>query len=496
MSFVWLLFAATTALHFLSDNEADNDLWVHLFLGRRILNEGAIPRYDDLSFTAAGAPWVDHEWLAQVVFAVIYDSTGGAGLWVFKLVTGFLTAALIWQTMRRQGDGTSSSVPVQVFVLVLVLAALSRGFSMRPQIFTYLFVAAMLAWLDGRGGSHGANRGRAEAALVAVWLCAWSNLHGGFVVGIGILGLWAVAPPWSDLASPRGRGDRARQLLLPAVGIAAACLNPYGPALFTYIAGELTVPHPLTEWQPVRFGDPTQWPFWAILAATAVTVPYARLLRESPWRAALVAITAILALRSQRHVPLFAICAAAPLADQLGAAIARSRLPALSAAARTIIASAVLLMAIAQLALAANRLAADRAVVYVADDYPVGAVRYLRDREISGRLALPLDWGAYALWHLAPRIAVSMDGRFATVYSPPVVDENFDFFGRGDDRLIAAHNPDYVLAVTATANVVAPALDRHGYHLVYSDPVASLYSRTAGTPSVAATAASGRIPFP
>src|SRR5262249_18608609 len=80
-------------------------------------------------------------------------------------------------------------------------------------------------------------------------------------------------------------------------------------------------------------------------------------------------------------------------------------------------------------------------VVYAAADYPVGALRFLRERGTRGNLALPLDWGSYALWQVAPAVRVSLDGRFATVYPPAVVEDNFAFF-RGDGGANAGRLPD------------------------------------------------------
>ena len=476
----WLLFAATTALYFLADNEADNDLWVHLFLGKRILSSGAIPRVDDLSFTAAGAPWVDHEWLLQAIFAVLFEWLGPSGLWLTKVAIGGATAWLLWRSIRRH-DGP---LPVHAFVMILTLATLARGFSIRPQVTTYLFTAALLAWLEARQDRR--LDLRISAPLVAAWMCLWSNLHGGFIVGLGILGLWSVSPPWNHLRS---------RLVLPAAGVLGACVNPYGPYLFTYIWGELSVPHPLTEWQPVAFGDPAQWPFWTMLIGCALTLPFASTLWRSPWRVALLIGTAYLALRHQRHVPLFAICAAAPFAEQLVNALAR--LPssfALSQPARRIVAAAVLVLAVFQLGLLGARLARDGAtIVFDADDYPVAAVHYMRALELRGKLALPLDWGGYALWHLSPRIKVSMDGRFATVYPPPVVEQNFDFFNGVNDDLIARHRPDFVLTAS---NATYKALTTHGYHAVHRDPVATLHARNPNLPRQPIEPRTGAIPFP
>lgn len=476
----WLLFAATSAAHFLTDNEADNDLWIHVLLGRRMLAGSGIPRSDDMSFTAAGAAWVDHEWLLQVIFASLFEWFGPTGLWLAKVAAGGATAWLLWRTIR----GAGGPLPLRAGAMVAVLATLARGFSIRPQVVTYLFTAALLVWLDTRSRQEPVPP--RDMAIAGAWMCLWSNLHGGFVVGLGILGLWSVSPPWKYLPS---------RLALPAAGVAGACLTPYGPALFAYILGELSAPHPLTEWQPVHFGDPTQWPFWVLLLACAATLPFARLLRESPWRAVLVLGTAVLALRHQRHVPLFAICAAAPLADQL--ANAAARLPAsitLSAPARRLLGGAVTALAVLQLGLLAARVTnAGAGIVFAAEDYPVAAVRYMRQLDLTGKLALPLDWGGYALWHLSPRVVVSLDGRFATVYPPAVVAENFDFFAGSGDAFLVRHHPDYVLTA---AGAPLRAVAEHGYTLVHRDAVAALYARNPNLPRSTNEAPQGTLRFP
>ncbi len=477
MTRIWLLFAGTSALYFLAGNEADNDLWVHLLLGKDILSTGTIPRVDHLSFTASGAAWVDHEWLAQALFALVYDLSGASGLWLTKSAIGLAAAWLIWIGIRRSEAPTA----LGVFVMVLTLACLSRGFAVRPQIFTYLFVPALLLWLDTMRNKPPA----AAIPIVALWMCAWSNLHGAFIVGLGIVGLWSISPPWRHLPA---------RLVLPAVALAAACINPYGPYLFTYIWGELSMPHPLTEWQPVTFGDPAHWPFWTMLIATAVTLPFGRMVRASPWRAALLVVTTYLALRHQRHVPLFAICAAAPLADQIAGLAVRARGFELSQAALRIVGVAVLAMSLLQLGLLATRTAADGGtIVYQAEDYPVGAVRYARENHLEGNLALPLDWGAYALWHLSPAMRVSMDGRFATVYTPPVVEKNFDFFSGVDDDLLTEHRADYVLNFSYTT---LEALQAHGYRPIFRDRSAVLYGKQPAAPPVTADTPRGRLPFP
>jgi hypothetical protein len=61
------------------------DLFWHLATGKHILESGAVPRGDPFSFTAAGAPWVDHSWLFQLVLWGAWDLAGVWGPWILKM---------------------------------------------------------------------------------------------------------------------------------------------------------------------------------------------------------------------------------------------------------------------------------------------------------------------------------------------------------------------------------------------------------------------------
>jgi hypothetical protein len=71
---IWTLLLGSSVVYFFWTNEADNDLWGHVFFGRTILATRMIPRVDAFAYTAAGRPWVDHEWLSQVVMGTLTPS--------------------------------------------------------------------------------------------------------------------------------------------------------------------------------------------------------------------------------------------------------------------------------------------------------------------------------------------------------------------------------------------------------------------------------------
>ena len=71
----------------------------------------------------------------------------------------------------------------------------------------------------------------------------------------------------------------------------------------------------------------------------------------------------------------------------------------------------------------------------------------LESSRVSGRLAVYFNWGEYALYHLHPRIRVSIDGRYETVYPDDVVEANWDFTlgAPGGERLLEMYPADFAL---------------------------------------------------
>jgi hypothetical protein len=271
--------------------------------------------------------------------------------------------------------------------------------------------------------------------------------------------------------------------------------------LLTYIAHELQTAHPITEWQAAAPSDPALFSYFALLAILMATLAFARLLRQRPWYAALIAAVIVLSLRHQRHAPLLALCAAAPLADQLAAAVdwLRQRTSfVLSPISLRLIGLSVAAVAVLQLALTAARLARDGPrMVYEARDYPVDAMRYLRREGLRGDVAVPLDWGAYVLWHGRPDVRVSLDGRFATVYPPAAVAANFAFYGDGApadaQRLLDQYGATMVLAPSGWRTA---AHERPGWTVRYRDEVAELLVAKSADTTTAGRASAGRLPFP
>src|SRR5262249_42708894 len=111
--------------------------------------------------------------------------------------------------------------------------------------------------------------------------------------------------------------------------------------------------------------------------------------------------------RHQRHLPLFGILAAPALAETTQELLLRLPRPFAARVVAPLLA-VTLVVATALVALHAARLHSElRGQIFVAPgQFPVAAVRFMKQNGLSGNLLVPFDWGEYAIWHLYPRCPV------------------------------------------------------------------------------------------
>ena len=202
----------------------DLDLWLHLKMGEYIVQHKYVPDVDVLSCTIAGKPWVNHEWLFQVLAYLIYHNGGAEGLiamQVFVVSFTLLVLLLLGYNKEKQFGIT--------FLLLLIMLVYQTRFTIRPDIFSLLFFAFYIYIL----ALHIDKRWSIYAIFIIQVL--WANFHGFFFFGpfIILVGITAetlkrrTKLPWQWNKSGRLSDDEFQNLKkIFIIAILASLVNP------------------------------------------------------------------------------------------------------------------------------------------------------------------------------------------------------------------------------------------------------------------------------
>ena len=211
----FVLFAGEKAL-------ADGDTLWHIKFGELILQRGELITHDIFSHTAAGKLWTSHEWLAEVIMAVMHRLAGLPGVVIFYFLIAALSFWVLFKIARHCGAGDW----LAIFAVSLALCLSLTHLLARPHIFTWLFgVITLYVLLKG---------GRA-LFLLPLLMIPWINLHGGFVIGLVLQGLFLMGgilnqvlttsprPGWRHLWD----GHKTPFIVL-LLSLVATGVNPFG----------------------------------------------------------------------------------------------------------------------------------------------------------------------------------------------------------------------------------------------------------------------------
>jgi hypothetical protein len=236
---VLMLAAGQNLLH-------DGDTFLHIAAGNWIWTHGAVPRTDPFSFTRHGAPWVAHEWLAELGFAAAYRALGWTG--VIALSAGAIAAT--YYMLARFLARILPTPAVLVGVTASFLLAAPHLLA-RPHVLT---MPLLVLWVAAHERAR--EEGRAPALLLLPAMTLWANLHGGFVIGLGLTALYAL----DALASAADRRTRLRSLrtwaFFGAAVLLAALLTPFGingPLFALHLARETYALGMISEWHSTDF---------------------------------------------------------------------------------------------------------------------------------------------------------------------------------------------------------------------------------------------------
>jgi hypothetical protein len=473
----------------------------HIRAGQLILTTHAIPHIDPFSATASGHPWFAWEWLYDALVGWLESVAGLNGVVLFTALIIALVFAWAFRLLLRRGTN--------VFVaLVLVLLAASASmihFLARPHVVSWLFT---LAWFWILESSESRCEG-ARFSRILSWLpllmLVWVNVHGGFLLGFALLGLYWGGAVWQwfqlkgerfdDILRKIRIGRRVRDLTITGIVSAAATfVNPYGFHLhvhiYRYLSNRFLMDH-IDEFQSPNFHYVAQKCFAVLLlltlvalAAKAGTTP-----RQVGASQGLVVLFAVYSgLYASRNIPVSSILLILVIGPWLSDAMDRlaekrhrlastqflNRMKAIELSLRGHVWPIAAIALTCWIAAHGGTLGATTLMDahFNAKRFPVEAANYIEKQNVHGPIVSPDYWGGYLIYRLYPRARM-------------VVDDRHDFYGEeflksylkmvhvepGWEDFLTQHQANCVLVPkdSALANIL---LETPGWRRVYGDDVA------------------------
>jgi len=456
----------------------DPDLWGHLRFGQMMLSSGRLVSHDPFSYSAFGDSWRDHEYLTEIIMAGLYNAAGVIGLKAWKLLC---VAATILLLVRGLAE-TEASSRVQFNVLALAVTVLFPHMQFRPQLHTYALFALMLAVLAVDN-----YRGSGPVWLMIPVMALWSNLHGGFIIGLITLAAYAGAVALQDLFNHRDLTRAGKVGAIAAAATAATLLPPSGMNVWRAVL--TTVGSPATfrifaDWQPLSSAMKAQWHYnhygiavylcllalWAVLALSVMLRPQGN---DFPLLV-IALVMSLAAIKAVRNVPLAAIACVIPAGRHVGKLMSEKTQ---SPSPDVIVPQPVQwLMAGIALLLLGKEIFTVRLLTDM--EYPSAAVEFMKQQQLCGNVLGDFGWGGYLIWHLAPSSKVFVDSRYDMVYPARVFQDYLTFYLQkpGAEQVLKTYAHDFIL-IPPSAKAYDGLMRAPGWKLIYHDQESALFAR-------------------
>jgi len=432
---------------------SDPDTYWHLASGQWMIDHRAILRTDIFSSTVPGEPYSVGEWLGEVVLAQVHSLAGWTGLAVFGAAMVAIAAFFLARLSRRDGAPIAAAAVVAVAALIV---SKSR-WTDRPAIFTFVLFAVVLDLLyRARAGSR-----RALLAIPPLILL-WTNLHGGYAIGIGLLAVFTIE------ALVRRRADVVPFSLALVASVALSFVDPETFGAAGAAAHVFAPPRFISEELPPDVLEATG----LVFALLVLAVFGIALLRGGAGILELLLFIPLLwlALSAQRHLAYFAV-AVTPFVAAGGARLSSMVRP-LGKTVRPLPPPAAAWLA---LLLCAGAIASAFGAPSGPDErgYPVGALDALRSG--SGVLLNEYAWGGYLIERV-PERKVFIDGRLLPFY-PAVLRDYLDAVDLHPTWKDVLAKYDVTEVLLPPAKALAVALREDGWRVRASGPAFVLLAK-------------------
>lgn len=441
------------------------DLGWHLAAGDLIRAKGAIPLHDPWSFTAGAKQWFNLSWGWDVFASVLFQYTHFSGLLLMVAVCGAAIAGILVTICLRRGASAMAACLAVLFACLLYpsFPAYSNIYlSASPNTATMLFAVLF----------YGICLGRSRwLLLLPVVMLFWANLHGGFLIGIFLIGFFgAFALLKRDWAALR------LYLLAGAGCFAATFVTPLGWHIYqgaTATVGNHVQGY-ISEWLP--YYSNFHWPgsLSGLIYILVFAGLEARAGKNGPLEARLLSwLFLALGLYQFRYLAFFFLFSAPSMALHFD-----RELPAHWHAPRVqdfaVFIGLLTACALPLLFLRAEPTLGLPALMTEAD------ARYLTSHFPKARLLNHWNLGGDLIFYTRGAVPLFIDGRAATAYSDAVLGDYLPL-GRQQvneadwNAVLTKYHIDAVLWIRAHEELRRLLVGKQGWKEIYDGTNTSLY---------------------
>lgn len=385
-----------------------NDYWFHQTYGKDIITLGYLSFEDTYTFTMDGANYdsLAVYWLAEVFMQLIRVNTGIWETLFYGLVvsTAYYLTYLTIQIKEKNKFAAG-------FALIYAILLGATNWNIRPQIFTYLYLAIIL-WSLAKLESLDTNSKNQNHKfwlwiIVFVSLLLWQNSHGTFLFGYMIIFFWI-------LGNLRG----LKIIIVMGILVLLPLLTPMGLSMFEYFLrmfGSTMASRNIIEWQPASIFTITGQIFYPLLVIVLSFGFKKPKLRKAEWIVFFVFL--FLSLRYRRAIIFFGFYSAPFLAVELAKLSFFNRernnnLPHIKLLTWSIALVVTILtmstLPIFKQYLPIPEIRKDRFSI----NTPIDAVNALSNYDRSGNVFAHFSYASYITYHSNANFKIFMDTRF------------------------------------------------------------------------------------
>ena len=459
----------------------DCDTGYHIRAGEYIIDTLSIPKHDIFSFISPALPWTAHEWLSEVIMGAIHRAAGMTGVVIFFSFMISLVYYLMFKIIR----GYNGNILAASFITLLVLATSQIHWLARPHIFSFVLMVVWYYLLDNYQYQH-----EDYLYFLAPMMLLWVNLHGGFMAGFILIGIYLFGNVVMFITSEDSKKDIHRQKvkklgLVTVVCLLVCLINPYTYHIllfpFKLASNKFLMDNVLEFLSPNFHSLPVKcFEFFMLLSLALFAVSRIRL---NIIELTMILLFTHMSLYSARYIPLFAIIVAPvlvkqaePMLEQSGGKFISffkkraSNISLIDASARGYLWP---ILAVALVAV----LVAKGKIEHSFDEKikPVAAVEFLKKETLHGNMFDNDEFGDYIIYAAWPQYKVFFDGR-SDMYGTDIAKEYLKVivFEQEWEKTIEKYDITWII-YNANSVFSRFLLQNDDWKLIYADKVANIF---------------------